>query len=48
VRRGLASPGEIRRSLHEREFVERCGEREPGKCIDAEFVVPSPQVALLR
>jgi hypothetical protein len=27
-------------SDHEREFVERCGEGQPGTCIDPEFVVP--------
>jgi hypothetical protein len=42
VGRELTSLGEVCRSDHLRELVERRGNGQSGTCIDPEFVVPSP------
>lgn len=44
VGRELTGLGEIYRSDHLRQFVERCGKVQSGNRVDSEFVVPSPQV----
>jgi hypothetical protein len=44
VGRELTSIGEVCRSDHLRELVERRGKGQSGTCIDPEFVVPSPEV----
>jgi len=44
VWRGLTSSSGILWSDYQREFVECCGKRLSGTCIDPEFVVASPQI----